>query len=104
MADTDPDQTMKLPDPGAVPSAGELIARALGTPGPTGGGRWVPPTPEELAALLPQYAVESLLGRGGMGAVYKGVQKELERPVAIKLLPIEVSTDQAFADRFVREA
>jgi formylglycine-generating enzyme required for sulfatase activity len=32
------------------------------------------------------------------------MQPDLERPVAIKLLPLEISTDQAFADRFIREA
>lgn len=65
---------------------------------------WEPPTPEHLAALLPNYGVECLIGRGGMGAVYKGFQKVLERPVAIKILPSEMAIDALFTERFHREA
>ena len=54
--------------------------------------------------LFPQYEVSDLIGRGGMGAVYRGRQVELDRTVAIKLLPLEVSVDPNFADRFRREA
>lgn len=85
--------------------AGELLARGLHTVKPSAGsGPWEPPTPEALAKLLPQYRIESLLGRGGMGAVYKGVQPSLDRPVAIKLLPAELATDADFIARFQREA
>src|SRR4051794_38710290 len=69
-----------------------------------GSGEWQPPSVEELARLLPQYRVESLLGRGGMGAVYKCWQPSLERPVAIKLLPAEFTMDERFVARFQREA
>ncbi len=100
-----------MPDDAPTPSEldgldpGELLARGLNTIQPTGGSRgWIPPEPEELAAILPQYRIESLLGHGGMGAVYRGVQIALDRPVAIKLLPLEISADRDFADRFVREA
>ena len=84
---------------------GELFARGLNTAAPSGdAGPWQPPTPDELAKLLPQYRIESLLGRGGMGAVYKGVQAALERHVAIKLLPAEVAANPDFIARFQREA
>ena len=53
---------------------------------------------------MPQYRIESLLGRGGMGAVYKGIQLNLDRPVAIKLLPAEIAADKQFVTRFEREA
>ncbi len=65
---------------------------------------WQPPTPEHLAAMLPQYQIESLIGRGGMGAVYKGRQASLKRAVAIKLLPAEFSANAEFTSRFEREA
>ena len=69
-----------------------------------GKNAWIPPTPEEVARLLPQYQIERLIGRGGMGAVYKGAQPELDRPVAIKLLPSEIAADAQFIERFRREA
>ena len=84
---------------------GELLARAVDTVKPSGGRTaWVPPSPGELGRLLTQYRVESLIGRGGMGAVYKAVQLNLDRPVAIKLLPGEIAADQQFVTRFQREA
>lgn len=84
---------------------GELLARALQTVHPTRGASfWAPPAPEELAQLLPQYRIESLLGHGGMGAVYKGWQVALGRPVAIKLLPAEFADEPNFLARFQREA
>ncbi len=65
---------------------------------------WEPPSVEGAARLFPNYEVLTLLGRGGMGAVYKARQIELDRLVAIKLLPLEISVDRDFADRFRREA
>ncbi len=65
---------------------------------------WEPPLPEELEPLLPGFQITGLLGRGGMGAVYRGVQQSLEREVAIKLLPPELSADPEFEARFKREA
>jgi hypothetical protein len=45
------------------------------------------PLPEDLQAVLGEgYVVESFLGQGGMGAVYRGWQMPLRRPVAIKIL------------------
>ena len=84
---------------------GELFARALqGARTSVGPGSWIPPEPEELSLLLPQYRIERLIGCGGMGAVYKGLQAELDRPVAIKLLPAEVAANEEFVTRFKREA
>ena len=65
---------------------------------------FVPPTPEALEQLLPRYAINQLIAHGGMGAVYGGVQRDLERPVAIKVLPPDAGRDQESLDRFRTEA
>ena len=64
------------------------------------------PLPEELTTLLPggNYHVESFLGQGGMGAVYKGMQVRLKRPVAIKIMRRDMGKDYDFEARFEREA
>ncbi len=95
-----------LPTNLAGVSPDELFARGMQSARMSGGGAhgWEPPTPAEVAHLFPSYEILSLLGRGGMGAVYKARQTALDRLVAIKLLPLEISVDQAFADRFRREA
>jgi eukaryotic-like serine/threonine-protein kinase len=51
-----------------------------------------------------RYRMESLLGAGGMAAVYRAHDSELDRPVAIKLLAEHLATDPNFRERFVREA
>ncbi|WP_016696879.1 protein kinase domain-containing protein, partial [Actinoalloteichus spitiensis] len=56
------------------------------------------------AALEGRYRVESVLARGGMSVVYRGVDTRLERPVAIKVMDHRFSADRTFVERFVREA
>jgi hypothetical protein len=75
-------------------------------PAPTAtySGRFVPPHPAELAPYFPQLEIIELLGQGGMGAVYKARQSGLDRLVALKILPQEIGSDPAFAERFTREA
>ena len=63
-----------------------------------------PPPVAELAAKFPQLEILELIGKGGMGAVYKARQTELDRIVALKILPPGIGDDPAFAERFAREA
>jgi hypothetical protein len=65
------------------------------------------PLPEELSCLLPdgEYVLESFIGQGGMGAVYRGVQMPLKRPVAVKILQRQHAGDELhFEERFRQEA
>jgi serine/threonine-protein kinase len=59
-------------------------------------------SPELLAGG--RYTVERTLGGGGMAVVYLALDRELDRPVAIKVLAGHVLGDEAFRERFVREA
>jgi eukaryotic-like serine/threonine-protein kinase len=67
-------------------------------------GAFVPPSISRLAELFPSLEIIELIGAGGMGAVYKARQSGLDRLVALKVLPEELSHDLKFALRFTREA
>ena len=53
---------------------------------------------------LQHFALVRLLGRGGMGAVYYGTDVSLDRPVAIKVLALDIAHDPEIVERFEREA
>lgn len=54
--------------------------------------------------ILNRYRLESLLGRGGMGSVWKAEHVQLKSPVAVKLLDPSIATNEQVLARFLREA
>src|SRR4051812_18960449 len=54
--------------------------------------------------VLAGYRIEGLVGRGGMGVVYRATQLALERPVALKLITPDLAEDESFRERFKRES
>ena len=55
-------------------------------------------------AVVAGYRIESLVGRGGMGVVYRAVQSGLERVVALKVIAPELLDDDDVRARFLAEA
>jgi predicted Ser/Thr protein kinase len=67
----------------------------------------IPLGPEFMAlqsALAGEYSLERELGRGGMGIVYLARDVQLDRDVAIKVLPTQLTRQPASRERFLREA
>ncbi len=85
----------------------ECLMKGAFPTGTDAGGKpsgFVPPKIEELAAKFPQLEILEFVGQGGMGAVYKARQKQLDRTVALKILPPQTASGPGFAERFTREA
>jgi hypothetical protein len=57
----------------------------------------------EPGVIVQGYRIDSVLGVGGMGAVYEAFQLSLERTVALKLISPELGSDPGFQERFRRE-
>ena len=57
-----------------------------------------------IGTRLANYLIQEKLGQGGMGVVYKAIDLNLDRPVAIKALPPELARDPGLVERFRHEA
>jgi eukaryotic-like serine/threonine-protein kinase len=57
-----------------------------------------------MAEFFGPYRLDELIGRGGMGEIYRAYDTRHDRHVALKLLPAHLAADRRFRDRFVRES
>ncbi|HEY8206229.1 MAG TPA: serine/threonine-protein kinase [Myxococcaceae bacterium] len=73
------------------------VASAAAAAGPA-------PIPLSVPLVIPGFELQEILGRGGMGEVWKARQVSLGRTVAIKLLPPKLAQDAEFVARFEKEA
>lgn len=88
--------------PGALCPA--CLLRDSQTESPASAATQGTPSIEQIAEVFPELEILELVGRGGMGAVYRARQIKLDREVALKILLPNLSSDPAFAERFEREA
>lgn len=62
------------------------------------------PSPEELTPLFHGYEIQRIIGYGGMGVVYKGIDKHFKRDIAIKVLLSKTYGEEEFFRQFFAEA
>ncbi len=86
------------PPPGSVPGS---VPGGTGTSWPTYIGRVSQLEPG--TEFGPRYRIESMIGEGGMGTVYKAYDRDLDRVVALKLLRAELTADSDAMRRFKQE-
>lgn len=108
MRPTDPNDATRAPKgedlSAASPASDETTAPSgdtdpFGSSGHSGGGShpWI-------GQRVGKYQIEDTLGAGGMGLVLRGFDTAIERSVAIKVLPAELSQDPTALARFLAEA
>jgi tetratricopeptide (TPR) repeat protein len=95
-----------VPSLGGAASGSPVTVASLGI-APVDGAPPAAPVPRGQlppGRIIAGYRIESLLGKGGMGSVYRAHQLSMDRPIAFKVLSSRLAEDPTFVGRFKREA
>src|SRR5919204_195416 len=95
----------RITHPSRSPEGGTVSDHRGVTPGPSSSGAvpsigHMPRVGSEFAS----YRIRGVLGRGGMSVVFRADNLRLGNEVALKVMSVELSEDDAFRERFVRES
>jgi len=86
----------------------DRLAIAIRSSGSTGASSADAPTKVDddpmIGTAIGPYRIETFIGRGGMGLVYRAYHPKLDRSAALKFLPPELSADESASRRFQQEA
>jgi len=85
-------------------ASGELVESNRGRSAARPSPALQPPSHPEMLGRLGRFDIESWIGQGGFGVVYKGHDPELNRAVAIKVLAPHLAASGVARKRFAREA
>jgi serine/threonine-protein kinase len=83
-----------------------VVATDSGTPAASGerGSGGANPAASLVGATVGDFVIDAVIGGGSFGTVYRGRQRGLDRPVAVKVPTYEIAADPVQAQRFAREA
>lgn len=99
----DPDESLSAEESTAPPSLDETM-QIQGDTNPAMSGTMRTCPEQWVGRCLGKYQITALLGVGGMGVVLKAHDPAIERDVAIKVLPSQLSTNETTLNRFLAEA